>query len=235
MTYFRRLVLFDVDGTLIWPDGAGRRAMKLALQRVVGYSGPVDHHPMAGKTDPQIIAELLSAADLPAEQLKAIASDVFRAMAEILPRTLAAADVQVCPGVPELLAAVATNPEILPGLLTGNLSTTAPLKLTAAGLDPKLFRVGAFGSDDADRNKLPGVAIARARDLAGLTFSGAEVVIIGDTPADVACARPWGAQAIAVATGNYDEYDLGQAGADVIFGDLADTQAVMAAILADIP
>ncbi|MFQ5613297.1 MAG: HAD family hydrolase [Anaerolineae bacterium] len=225
------LVLFDIDGTLLWPDGAGREAMRRALLRVLGQTGPIDSLPMAGKTDPQIIRELLRAVGLEANAIEATLLSIFSTMTEILPETLAEAQVQVCPGVPALLEAVGAHRQILSGLLTGNLSATAPLKLRAAGIDPALFKIGAFGSDDADRLRLPGVAAGRAKALTGLTFEGEQVVIIGDTPADVACARPWGARAIAVATGPYSQADLRAAGADVVLADLSQTTEVIKAIL----
>lgn len=231
MTPHQRLILFDIDGTLLWPNGAGRKAMRQALAQVVGRTGPIDHHPMAGKTDPQIATELLQAAGLSPEEAQAHVPAVLEAMASILPETLAASNVRPCPGVPGLLAALEDRPQALLGLLTGNLARTAPLKLTAAGLKPETFRVGAFGSDHADRSQLPGIATSRAEALTGRPYTGPEIVIVGDTPADVACTRPWQARAIAVATGPYSEADLEAAGADVVFADLTNLQAILEAIL----
>lgn len=226
-----RLVLFDIDGTLLWSDGAGREAIRLALRQVVGQAGPTNDHRMAGKTDRQIINELLQAIGLDDDAIQANLPAVSTALAHILPRTLAAAHVRACPGVPALLQAVDAHPQLLLGLLTGNLSTTAPIKLRAAGLEPTMFKLGAFGSDHADRLQLPAIAADRARELTGQTFTGLNVVIIGDTPADVACAHGWGAKAIAVATGPYDEAELRNTGAEAIFADLSATGAVIEALL----
>src|SRR5438093_501544 len=110
----------------------------------------------------------------------------------------------------------------LVGLLTGNIAPGAAMKLRSAGLDPARFRVGAYGSDSARRADLPPVAAARAAALTGTRFSGSDVVIVGDTPDDVACSRPFAARAIAVATGSYDVAALRAAGADYVFPSLAD-------------
>jgi len=225
-----KLILFDIDGTLLWPDGAGRAAMARALTEVFGTAGPVDSLPMAGKTDSQIVTELLTAAGLPPEVIQARLAEGFRAMARHLRQTARERQVRVCPGVPKLLAQLSAHPDVLLGLLTGNLAATAPIKLRAAGLDPALFRVGAYGSDSADRSRLPAVAMARAQALTGHTFRGQEVVIIGDTPADVTCGQGLGVKAIGVATGRYPAEVLRAAGADHVFPDLTDTQAVLRAI-----
>ncbi len=200
-----KLVLFDIDGTLLWTDGAGRRAIHRALLDEAGTAGPIEHYRFDGKTDPR--AELAK----PTQATKLMA------------------------GVAELLAAL--GPEeaagrALVGLLTGNLAVGAALKLEAAGLDPARFRVGAYGSDSSRRSDLPAVAAARANALTGRTFRGTEVVIVGDTPDDVACGRPIGARSVAVATGSYDVATLNAAGATYVFATLADTPAVLEAILA---
>jgi phosphoglycolate phosphatase-like HAD superfamily hydrolase len=117
-------------------------------------------------------------------------------------------------------------------LLTGNLEGGAAMKLRSAGLDPARFAVGAFGSDSARRPDLPAIAAERAARRTGRSFAGVDVVIIGDTPDDVACGRPIGACTVAVATGFYDVAQLRAAGAAHVFEDLVDTRAVTAALLA---
>jgi phosphoglycolate phosphatase len=117
------------------------------------------------------------------------------------------------------------------GLLTGNLAAGASLKLRAAGLDPARFAVGAYGSDSPRRSDLPAVAAERARALTGRTFTGAAVVIVGDTPHDVACGASIGARSVGVASGSYDVAALRAAGATHVFATLADTAAVLEAIL----
>jgi phosphoglycolate phosphatase-like HAD superfamily hydrolase len=226
-----KLILFDIDGTLIWPDGGGRAAMYRALSEVYGVSGPTDSLPMAGKTDWQIITELLSATGISHSHIETILPECFEAIARHMAQTTQERQIRVCPGVPALLRRLSGYPDATLGLLTGNVAATAPIKLRAAGLDPALFCVGAYGNDGRSRSQLPGVAIARAQALTDHTFVGKNVVIVGDTPADVTCGRHLGVTAVGVATGSYVLGSLVAAGADCAFPDLTDTDAVIRAIL----
>jgi phosphoglycolate phosphatase len=225
-----KLILFDIDGTLIWPDGAGRAAISRALTEVFGTAGPVDSLAMGGKTDLQIITELLTAAGLNQSVIEAGLPACFQAVAHHIAHTTRERQMRVCPGVPALLARLSAHPEAILGLLTGNLATTAPIKLRAAGLNPAIFCVGAYGSDRLERSQLPAVAVARAQTLTGYTFQGKNVVVFGDTPADVTCGQHLGVAAIGVATGSYPLEVLSAAGADYAFPDLTDTDAVIRAI-----
>jgi phosphoglycolate phosphatase len=226
-----KLILFDIDGTLIWPDGAGRAAMSRALTEVFGTAGPVDSLVMGGKTDLQIITELLTAAGLNQNVIKAGLPTCFQAIAHHMAHTTRERQMRICPGVPALLARLSAHREAILGLLTGNLAMSASIKLRAVGFDPAIFRVGAYGSDHSDRSQLPAVAIARAQALTGYTFPGKNVVIFGDTPADVTCGQHLGVTAIGVATGGYPLEVLNAAGADYVFPDLTDTDVVVRAIL----
>jgi phosphoglycolate phosphatase-like HAD superfamily hydrolase len=226
-----KLILFDIDGTLIWPNGAGRAAMNRALIEVFGTSGPATSMSMAGKIDWQIITELLIAAGFDRRLIEARRTACFEAITRHMAQTTRERQPRVCLGVPELLVRLATHPKATLGLLTGNLATTAPIKLRAANIDPALFRVGAYGSDATNRSQLVSVAIARAEALTGRKFLGKKVVIVGDTPADVTCGRHLGVTAVAVATGPYSLDNLSAAGADHVFADLTDTDMVMQAIL----
>jgi phosphoglycolate phosphatase-like HAD superfamily hydrolase len=114
--------------------------------------------------------------------------------------------------------------------LTGNLAATAPIKLRAANLDPPLFCVGAYGNDGHYRPELPEVAVARAQTLTGQKFEGKNIVIVGDTPADVTCGKHLGVNAIGAATGHHSAETLSAAGADYVFSDLTDTETVIQAI-----
>jgi phosphoglycolate phosphatase-like HAD superfamily hydrolase len=135
----------------------------------------------------------------------------------------------VYPGVHELLAALEGRRDCVVGLLTGNVREGARLKLRSAGIDIGRFRVGAFGSDHGERGELPAIAQRRMRELLGLEVAGRDIVIMGDTPADVACGRAIGARAVAVATGSYSVPDLLAEGAYTAFADFSDTRAVVAA------
>jgi len=232
-----RLVLFDIDGTILLTDGAGRRAIGRALSDLAGTTGPVGDHRFDGKTDPQIVRELLSLAGHPDAEMPARIQAVCDRYLELLELELASPsqETRVMAGVRELLDELA-RPEaagqVLVGLLTGNLERGAALKLRSAGIDPSRFAVGAYGSDAAHRPELPAIARRRAESLTGRTIAGPDVVVIGDTPDDVACARPIGARTVAVATGRYDVTILAAAGATHVFADLSDTAAVLDALLA---
>ncbi|HEX4573678.1 MAG TPA: haloacid dehalogenase-like hydrolase [Gemmatimonadales bacterium] len=232
-----KLVLFDIDGTLLWTDGAGRRAIQQALLEEVGTAGPIERYRLDGKTDPQIVAELLALAGHPAALTEDRMAAVFRRYVEHLRGELAKPTqaTRLLAGVAQLLAALEPHEaagRALVGLLTGNVAAGAALKLRSAGLDPARFAVGAYGSDSPRRAELPAVAAERARALTGRTFTGPAVVIVGDTPHDIACGEPIGAQSVAVATGSYDVATLRAAGATHVFPTLGDTSAVLEAILA---
>lgn len=230
----QKLVLFDIDGTLLLTAGAGRRAITAALAECVGSVDAFDRVRFDGKTDPQIVVELLDvagAADLgDGARVRALCTRYL----ELLEVELAnrAEGVRLMPGVMPLLERLEREQGVLLGLLTGNLERGAMLKLRAAGLDPGRFRVGAYGSDHADRPELPPIAAKRAVPLFGREPSGAEVVIIGDTPADIKCGDCIGARALAVATGMYTRAELEPHAPYALFDDLAPTDRVLEAILA---
>jgi phosphoglycolate phosphatase-like HAD superfamily hydrolase len=231
-----RLVLFDIDGTILLTDGAGRRAIGRALTDLAGTTGPLGDHRFDGKTDPQIVRELLSLAGHPDAETPERVRAVCDRYLELLELELArpSQETRVMAGVHELLAALAgaeAAGDVLVGLLTGNLERGAALKLRSAGIDASRFAVGAYGSDAPHRPELPAIARRRAEALTGRSIAGAEVIVIGDTPDDVACARPIGARTLAVATGRYDVSALAAAGATHVFADLSDTAAVLDALL----
>jgi phosphoglycolate phosphatase len=227
-----KIVLFDIDGTLVWTRGAGRRAMQRALSALVGTAGPPDHR-YDGKTDKQIVREAMRSAGFRDH-------DVDLAMEQVLARYLAELDVEfdaeshgavLLPGVAELLDVIETRDDVVLGLLTGNLAAGAERKLRAVGVDPARFVVGAFGSDHEERPELSRIARERASTYVGTHVRGEACVIIGDTPSDVACARPIGARAIAVATGSFDLEALTACQPHAVFSDLSGTDAVLRAIV----
>jgi phosphoglycolate phosphatase len=226
-----QLILFDIDGTLIRANGAGKVAMVRALEEVFGTSGPSEAYRMAGKTDPLIIRDLLTAAGIAPAEIEAGLQQVYDLMASHGLQSFVQQGIMACPGVTELLSALAGREDVLLGLLTGNISQTAPLKLAAAGINPGLFRVGAYGSDHADRNSLPPIAMSRAAELTGQSFSGNNTIIIGDTPADITCARVSGARSLAVASGGYSAATLAEYQPDHLLANLVDTETVLALLL----
>jgi len=229
-----KLVLFDIDGTILHGGGAGRRAINRALAEIFGSTGPADHR-FDGKTDPQIVRELMRHVGHLDEHIDDRMDALFAQYLVHLESELRDPDhgARVFPGVRELLDELHRHEDVMLGLLTGNLVDGARAKLRAVDIDPDLFRVGAYGSDHEDRPELPAIAQRRAREQLGLDVTGGDVVVIGDTPADVACGRGIGARAIAVATGHYSVEELAVHLPAAVFSDLTDTESVMAAILGE--
>jgi phosphoglycolate phosphatase-like HAD superfamily hydrolase len=207
-----KLVLFDIDGTMLWSDGAGRRAMTEALTNVFGSAGPTDYH-YDGKTDPQIVRDLMRATGHSDATIDERLDPLMERYLGGLERALESRD------------------DIIVGLLTGNLRAGAEIKLRAAGIDVSRFRVCAFGSDHHSRPELPALAQRRAREELGVAIPGERIFVIGDTPADIECGRAIGARAIAVATGRYTPEELARHQPYALFPSLADTQAVMRVIV----
>lgn len=227
-----KLVLFDIDGTLLLSDGAGKRAIHRALIDVFGSPGPTEHH-FDGKTDPQIVRELMRIEGHGDERIDAQMQRLLDAYIGYLDQELRAPghSPYALPGVHELLDALEPRDDVILGLLTGNIEPGARAKLEAVGIAPDRFRVGAFGSDHEHRPELPAIARARTRDRFGHDVTGAAIVVIGDTPADVTCGRALGASAIGVATGRFSVEELMSHGAVAAFEDLSDTREVVRAVL----
>ena len=225
-----RLVLFDIDGTILRSAGAGRRAMIAALREVFGATGP-ENHRYDGKTDPQIVREVMRLEGHHDAHIDERMDALMTLYLTRLERELEDADTFVYPGVPELLEALEARHDTILGLLTGNLREGAHAKLRAAGIDPARFRVGAFGSDHEHRPELPALARRRAQAELGLDLEGDHLVVIGDTPADIECGRSLGVRAIGVATGSYTVEELLRCGPHAVFETLADTDRVVSAIV----
>jgi phosphoglycolate phosphatase len=227
-----KLVLFDIDGTLLLSDGAGRRAIHRALREVFGTTGPADYF-FDGKTDPQIVRELMRLAGHGDERIDADMSRLLSRYVECLHEELGSRDhrAYTLPGVPQLLDALDQAPNVIVGLLTGNLEVGARAKLQAVGLDPARFRVAAYGSDHEQRPALPAIARERTKQQLGVDVAGAAIVVIGDTPADLTCGKSLGASAIGVATGRHSVEDLLRHDPLAVFEDLSDTAAVTRVIL----
>lgn len=228
-----KLVLFDIDGTILLTAGAGRRAIVAAIREDVGHTTGLREVRFDGKTDPQIVAEMLEAAGQPgphpSERVKTLCSRYVDLLEHELQQ--ATSRTSVMPGVISLLDRLEAEDGVVLGLLTGNVAEGAALKLRSAGLDPNRFRVGAYGSDAAHRPELAPIAARRAQPYFGRIPSGSEVVIIGDTPADIACGFCIDARTIGVATGAYSVADLAACGPHAVFENLSDTERVLGAIL----
>ncbi|MDQ8153629.1 MAG: haloacid dehalogenase-like hydrolase [Gemmatimonadota bacterium] len=226
-----RIVLFDIDGTLLASGGAGRRAMEGALLAHFGTAGPSGYR-YDGKTDRQIARESMrmsgfTDADID-DRMESLLADYLTRLAQTV--TTDGHGVRVHAGIPGLLDALEARDDVLLGLLTGNIAPGASLKLRAAGLSPARFLVGAFGSDHEHRPELPAIAQRRAAEWLGRDVAGSSLVIIGDTPADIACGRGVGARAVAVATGHYSAADLASHAPHAVFDDFTDVAAAVVAI-----
>ena len=186
-----------------------------------------------GKTDKQIVREAMRHAGFSDHDIDSRMGEVISLYVSGLPARLddPKRGVAMYPGVATLIEAMHQRSDSVLGLLTGNVESGARLKLASVGLDFDQFRVNAFGSDSEVRGELPAVAHKRMVDVFGVTLRGTDVVVIGDTPADIACGRSLGARAIAVATGSYSVEDLRGHEPHAVFADLSDTDAVLAAIV----
>ena len=255
----QRLALFDIDCTLVDAHDAGGRAVLQAIDDVYGVSGELGDYSFHGRTDPGIVrdlAALWSAADrqqpvgrlegetqpqvvstvaahLGASQnvIEARLEECLSHYVDLLRTEIAHGNIELLPGVRELVTALAVDRRVLVGLLTGNVEAGAQLKLAPTGL-ASLFKVAAYGSDSGWRPDLPSVAVRRAEELTGRRYSGKEIVVIGDTPADIACGVDLGVKTIAVATGKHSAGDLATYAPDYVFADMGDWRAVYEAILA---
>ncbi|HEX2849958.1 MAG TPA: HAD hydrolase-like protein [Acidimicrobiales bacterium] len=228
-----RLVLWDVDGTLVRAGVAGRDVFETAIAHVLGRPLAGDVMPqvsMSGKTDPQIATEILALAGVARGEIDAHLPPV---LARLEVELAAAADRiraegVVLPGVGELLARLHHDPDVLQSVLTGNLAPNAVVKLAAFGLDEWLqLDVGAYGSDAVDRRDLVPIAIGKVARRYGRRFAPRETWIVGDTPRDLECARAGGARCLLVGTGRYAAGDLEDLGADAVLDDLADVDRVV--------
>lgn len=223
------LVLFDIDLTLLDARNAGRGCVASAAQAVFGASGSIDGVDFVGRLDPLIFADVCVASG--AEHTPEHAARLRELYAAALTDALLHTPPFALPGGLDLVAAVHHDTRLTSGVLTGNFPETGTAKLRAAGYDPAMFAVTAWGDDapgdPPHRSALLAIALTRAAGL-GCTIDPAEVVIIGDTPHDVACARDNGCRVIAVATGRTSRDELVATGAHLVLDDLTSTPEIMA-------
>lgn len=226
-----RVLLFDIDGTLVDTDGAGRAAIRTALEVTYGETGPIDTFDFHGKTDPGIVRGLLRAAGWENQQIDERMRDLWPLYVRELERELSARDgrVRPYPGVPDLLVRLGEDPRFELALVTGNVAQGAWRKLGAAGM-AEHFRYGAFGSDSEYREDLPPLALERASRHLERRVSPEEAWVIGDTPEDIRCARSAGIPVLTVATGRPGPETLRRHEPDHVFRDLRDTDAVVEAL-----
>ena len=214
-----RLVLFDIDGTLVDCGPSVRRIFTGAMEEVFGTAGPIDSYDFSGRTDDEIVLALTAAAGLPSRDVRQRLPLMKGLYLERLGRLLDAAEMRILPAVKALLDDLAARADVCLGLLTGNWRDGARIKLARVGLD-SYFEFGAFGDGQPDRLGLPPVALERAAAATGRRWRQDECLIVGDSPADVACARAHDIPALAVATGRTPAEELAAAGPHWLVDDL---------------
>ena len=220
----KRLLLFDIDGTLIHSGGAGVEALKLTLTERFGISDDLRDIEIAGMTDSGIVVSILNKHKIPAtnENVTAFLDSYVHFLSLELPRRKG----KLLPGVLELLQKLKSRPHLVLALLTGNVSRGAQLKLEHYGVW-HFFEFGAFADDHHDRDRLGPFARARAREKHGGEFAATEIDVIGDTPRDIACGKVLGARTIAVATGTWSREELARHDPDVLIDDLSDVNRLI--------
>jgi len=223
----KRLLLFDIDGTLIHSGGAGVYALKDALAERHGIQDDFKDIEIAGMTDSGIVVSILKKHKIPTtrQNLTAFLDSYVHFLSLELPRRKG----NLLPGVLELLNRLKSRKHIVLGLLTGNISRGAQLKLSHYGVW-HFFEFGAFADDHHDRNQLGSFAQARAKEKHGRQFSAGEIDIIGDTPRDIACGRALGARTIAVSTGTWSREELAKHQPDFLIDDFSDVERLIDAL-----
>ena len=226
----KKLLLFDIDGTLLLTGRAGEYALRLAFKERFGVDDDLSAISFAGSTDGAIARQMFAAHDIPPTPENI--ADLFDGYVHHLARELPRREGRVLPGIIELLEALHRREDCVLGLLTGNIEKGAELKLSHYGVWD-FFEFGAFADDHVDRNKLGPVAHSRAVEKHGISFEAEDVLVIGDTPRDIDCARAAGFVAVAIATGSYAKDELAAHKPDFLFEDLSNTRGVMEALLGD--
>ena len=219
-----KLALFDLDGTLLSTQGVGMKAMAVAGAQLWGERFHFEGVMSAGAIDPYLFATAAARCGIECNDhnQSKFRESYHRVLQEQMLQCVMDGTVRILPGVLDLLAAVDAHAKVTLGLLTGNYRLTGPVKLRAAGIDPDIFTVCAFGDDGETREDLVPVAMHRFMTLHGFEARPRDVVVIGDTPRDVQCAAAHGCLSLGVATGPYTVEQLKQAGATVALENLID-------------
>ncbi|MGB1288693.1 MAG: HAD family hydrolase [Aggregatilineales bacterium] len=216
----RKLVLLDIDGTLLHGGGIGRAAKAVAMKDVFGTDGGVETHPFGGKTDWQILNETLIGAGISAATIQAKLGAYQEQFAKHMAAMIDDFPVAACPGAHDLVNTLHADEGILMGIVTGNTSLTAPIKLRAGGFDPAWFPIGAYGNEADNRPALPRLAWDRAQTYANQTIAAQDVIVVGDTALDTEAGRAMNAVNVLVKTGYESLEKLQAAQPDYLLDDL---------------
>ena len=224
-----KLLLFDIDGTLVDCGGQPKPLFGEALEEVYGARGDIRGYDFSGKTDPRIVVDLMTAAGVPESVIRQRLPDLRDAYLARLEERLEPEHVRILPGVVELLTTLAERDDLVLALLTGNWERGAGIKLGSVGLR-RFFAFGSYGDGQTDRRALPPVALARAAEHCGREFRPEETWIVGDSLLDVDCARAHGIPCLAVATGRTEAAALAAGGARQVVENLGVTRDVLTAL-----
>ncbi len=223
----KKLLLWDIDGTLIWGGGGGERALLRAMKTSFGIETRLENVDYSGRTDKMIGKMLLEYHQLPASEENL---HIFiESYLENLSQEISRGETRIHPGILPIINAVRERKDLLQGLLTGNMVRGARIKLTHFDLW-HYFEFGAFADDSHIRNEIAPHALRRGKEKAEYEFPPEHVFVIGDTPHDIECGKIIGAKTIAVATGTYSYEQLASHAPTAVFKDLSDTAEFFAVI-----
>lgn len=225
-----KLVLFDIDGTLVRVRGISRQSLIDALREVFGTEGTAATHNFAGKLDSVIIKEVMRNAGLNDNDIQKGLEEAKRRYIRNFKQHAQREHIEVMTGIYELVEKLACEESVVLALLTGNFEESGRHKLALPELN-NYFAFGAFADDADTRNALPAVAVQRAFERTGIRFTGKDVVIIGDTEHDVNCAKVLHSKCLAVATGHYTVSQLQAFNPDYTFENFANVEAAFEAIM----
>jgi phosphoglycolate phosphatase-like HAD superfamily hydrolase len=220
----KRLLLFDIDGTLVSTMGAGIESLKIVIERRYGARDDLHDIEIAGKTDSNIAADILKKyhVDPTPENLGIFLDEYVTHLARLLPELHG----RLLPGISEILPRMKAKPDRVLALLTGNVERGAKLKLSHYGIWD-FFEFGAYADDHPDRNQLGAFARQRAHQKHGHEFDATQIDVIGDTGHDIACGKAFGARTVAVATGSWTRQKLSTYQPDFLFDDLSNVDEII--------
>ncbi|MEQ9618282.1 MAG: HAD hydrolase-like protein [Deltaproteobacteria bacterium] len=220
-----KLLLFDIDGTILLTNGAGTRAANRAFEKIYGLKDAMTGIDAAGKTDPLILGEMFMRS-LSREYTSEEAQALYRDYVIYLEEEIVKSPIDIMPGIPFLLESLSVRKDIIMGIATGNIEHGAWIKLRQSRLHSH-FKFGGFGSDSGSREGLIRKAIERAKSHLKRKDDFDKVFVIGDTPYDIIHGRAAGAVTVAVATGSYSARELGSHNPDYLFDHLEDYGSVI--------
>lgn len=225
----KKLLLFDIDGTLMRTAGVGKKSFNLAFRKIFGFKDAFENIEMMGRTDPLIVEEALKKFEVEADddQIEKFRNLYYQILEEMIEEPHAGK--RLCPGIDFLLNELEDNDNYIPGILTGNWRYSAYLKLRHFEIDG-YFKTGVFADDTPNRDEMVPLAIHRVAEEFNINVSPEKIIVLGDTPRDIHAAKPHGAITIGVATGFHDIQELEEAEADYVFDDFLDYQKLLSTL-----